>query len=186
MPEGSCSVARGDLTVKARDDSIVMGGEEKKVNTRDGMMYNFKKFSSRNTKTDDRISIGAKSYSIGLPTPFVVDNGLRATKYAVLYFDPEKLAIGIQFTDDVGSDRFSLVHSKQGYGANIVCRSFFKVNHIEPGDYKKKYSWKKYFQDGVGDLFVIELEKISTNQADTSTEDAIANNTGKNEMGEKQ
>ncbi|OGB74803.1 hypothetical protein A2810_02025 [candidate division Kazan bacterium RIFCSPHIGHO2_01_FULL_49_10] len=146
-------------------------------------MYNFQKFNSRNTKTDDRISLGAKSYAIGLPTQFVNENGLREAKYAVLYFDSEKGAIGIQFTNDAGGDRFAVIHSKQGYGASIVARSFFRVNRLDLVDYKKKYNWKKYFQDGVGDLFVIELEKLSADPVAESVADAVASDVKNNEAG---
>jgi len=121
------------------------------------MEYNFIKFESRNIKTEDRITI-TRSQSIGLPTKFYADNLIKDFNYAVLFYDSENNAIGIQFTNDENEkNRFSIMKSDK-YGGSIVARSFFKINNIDTQKYHARYNWKKIDQGGVGQLFVIELD----------------------------
>jgi hypothetical protein len=120
------------------------------------MAYNFIKFESRNTKTEDRITV-TKSQSIGLPTKFYNDNKIDDFKFAVLFYDKEAKAIGIQLTnEETEKNKFSIVKSKN-YGGNIVARSFFKAHSIDTSVYHGRYNWKIYEQEGVGKIFAIEL-----------------------------
>lgn len=121
--------------------------------------YSFKKFQNRNARFESRISI-TKSNSIGFPTKFYKDNGIKQYKYVVLYYDKDKRAVGVQFTNDESEkNKFSISHSKQGYGGSIVARSFFATCNISPKKYYGKYEWKKYPLEGVGELFVITLKE---------------------------
>jgi len=123
------------------------------------MEYNFKKFEGRNQKTEDRITVTRKSNSIGFPTRFYEDNKIKEYKYVVLFWDKENKAIGLRFTnDDTEKDKFSILKSKQGYGASLVVRSFFKVNSIDLEEFYGKYDWKKIKLDDGTELFVIELK----------------------------
>ncbi|MEK7096608.1 MAG: hypothetical protein AAB881_01510 [Patescibacteria group bacterium] len=119
--------------------------------------YNFVKFESRNVKTEDRITV-TKSQSIGLPTKFYTDNNIVGYKYAVLYYDKETNAIGINFTNDENEKNgFSIVKSEK-YGGNIVSRSFFKAHNIDTEKYHNRYNWRIYEQENAGKLYVIELD----------------------------
>lgn len=121
------------------------------------MSYNFVKFESRNIKTEDRITV-TKSQSIGLPTKFFNDNNINDFKYAVLFYDKGSKAIGIHFTNDENEkNKFSIVKSDK-YGGNIVSRSFFKTHNIDTQVYHNRYNWKIIEQEGLGKLYVIELD----------------------------
>jgi len=127
------------------------------------MTYNFIKFESRNVKTEDRITI-TKSQSIGLPTKFYNDNEVKQFKYAVLFYDVAVKAIGIQFTNNENEkNRFSIIKSVK-YGGSIVSRSFFRINNIDTAKYHGRYNWKIVEQEGIGKLFVIELDNPKLEQ----------------------
>jgi len=121
------------------------------------MNYQFVKFEARNTKTEDRITI-TKSQSIGLPSKFYNDNSIKKYKYAVLYYDKDIKAIGIQFTINA-DEKHGFSISKSGkYGGSIIARSFFKINSIDTGHYHGRYNWNKKKQNEIGELYVIELD----------------------------
>lgn len=128
------------------------------------MEYNFQKFNSQHSRIEDRITITKSSYSIGFPTKFYEENKIKNYKYVVLFWDEGNKAIGIHFTnDEQEKKRFSVSHSKQGYGGGLSVRSFFKVNGIDPQIYHGKYNWEKHQLPGTGEIFVIKLmphEKI--------------------------
>lgn len=122
------------------------------------MDYQFEKFEGRNHRLEDRITV-TKSNSIGFPQKFYEDNGIKNKKYVVLYWDKANKAIGIHFVKDTEEkSKFSILHSKKGYGGSVVVRSFFKSNNINLTDYAGRYEFKKVRVDGVGELYVIELK----------------------------
>lgn len=126
-------------------------------------MYQFKKFTGRNAKFEERITI-TKSNTIGFPSKFYDNNGIKDFKFVVLYWDEGKRAIGIQFSNsEEEKDKFSILHSKQGYGASVIARSFFRSNNIKPELYAGRYNWKKHDVAGVGELFVIDLAEKAKN-----------------------
>jgi len=128
------------------------------------MEYQFKKFTGRNVRQEDRITV-TKSNSIGLPQKFYQDNGIKNFKYAVLFFDGKNKAIGIYFTnDEKEKSAFKIIHSKKGYGGQIVVRSFFKICGIDSRIYRGRYKWEKYNLEGVGEVFVIELKERDKNK----------------------
>jgi len=124
------------------------------------MQYNFTKFTNRNAKTEERITV-TKSNSIGFPTAFYKENGINKYKFVVLFWDNENMAIGIKFTNDENNEdiknRFKIAHSSK-YGGGIIVRSFFRGNNIDPQKYNGRYEWKKV---NIGDetIFVIELKE---------------------------
>jgi hypothetical protein len=122
------------------------------------MDYNFTKFENTHGRYEARITITA-SNSIGFPTKFYNENNIDNHKYIVLYFDEEKKAIGIQFSnDDNEPHKFTIIKSKDGYGGSVVATSFFKKHGIDPKAHKGKYDWKKV-ETPFGELFVFELKK---------------------------
>lgn len=121
------------------------------------MTYTFEKFQQQNVRLESRITI-TKSNSLGFPTKFSDDNEVKKFKYAVLYFDKQSKAIGIQFiNNEEEPNKFTIIKSDK-YGASIVAQSFFKVNNIDTKKYHGRYNWKTIDQENVGKLFVIELD----------------------------
>lgn len=124
--------------------------------------FTFEKFTGRNTKHEDRITL-TKSYSIGFPTKFFRDNKIEDFRFVVLYWDAAKKAIGIKFTNDENeTSRFAIFRSKKGYGGGVSVRSFFRSNEIDPEKYHGRYKWDKKNIEGIGEIYVIELEAKDT------------------------
>lgn len=122
-------------------------------------MYKFQKFENRNARLENRISV-TRSNSIGFPTQFYRNNNIRQYKYIVLYYDQDKEAVGIHFTSsEEDKNKFSIIHSKKGFGGSVVIRSFFRTYNIDLEKYHGKYKWEKQQLEGVGELFVIDLKK---------------------------
>lgn len=123
------------------------------------MQYNLKKFEGRNVRLENRITI-TKSYSIGLPSKFYSDNGIKDFKYAILFWDEKNKVIGIKFTNDQSEkSKFTIVHSKIGYGGGISARSFFKTYNLDPETYHGRYDWEKINADNIGEVFVINVKE---------------------------
>ena len=123
------------------------------------MDYNFIKFENLHQRTEDRITVTGNS-SIGFPTKFYNDNGIKDFKYVVVFYDKEKNAIGINFTNsEEEKSKFTIIRSNKGYGGQIVARSFFKSNNIDPKKYKGRYIWEKTQIESVGEIFVILLKE---------------------------
>ena len=124
------------------------------------MEYNFTKFTNRNSKNEERITI-TKSNSIGFPTGFYKENNIDKYKFVVLFWDKDKKAIGIKFTNDEENkdekNRFT-ISTNPKYGGGIIVRSFFTSNGIDTQKYHGRYEWKKINIDGET-VFVIELKE---------------------------
>ena len=121
------------------------------------MEYQFKKFEGRNVRLEDRITI-TKSNSMGFPQKFYQDNNIKDYKYVVFFWDEQNQAIGIHFTNnEEEKNKFSIIHSKTGYGGSVATRSFFKSSSIDQKKYHGRYNWEKHNLEGVGSLFVIKL-----------------------------
>lgn len=120
-------------------------------------MFNLKKFENAHARVVDKITV-TRTQSIGFPTKFYNDKNIKSFKYVVLYYDAEQKAIGIDFTNNVEEkSKFTIIHSKKGYGGSIIARSFFTTNEIDTNKYYGRYSWEKAPVPGVGDVFVIKL-----------------------------
>lgn len=127
------------------------------------MEYNFKKFDSQHSRVEDRITITKSSYSVGFPTKFYKENGVKDYKYVVLFWDSENKAMGVHFSNnEQEKNKFTVLHSNQGYGGGVSIRSFFKVNEIDPQIYYGKYNWEKQQLPGTGEIFVIKLKPHET------------------------
>lgn len=122
------------------------------------MDYNFEKFEGRNSRQEERITI-TKSNSIGLPTKFYNDNGIKNFKYAVLFWDKENKVIGIHFTNEKEKNGFTIGHSKQEYGGGVAASSFFKSYDIDTKIYHGRYKWEIVQQNDGEKLYVIKLKK---------------------------
>lgn len=121
------------------------------------MDYNFKKFDKRNIRVEDRITI-TKSNTFGFPTKFSVDNNIKRYKYVILYYDKNKKAIGLHFTNDEEDKNKFSVNKHEKYGASVIARSFFRTNSIDTKVHHGRYKWKTQKIDNIGKLFIIELD----------------------------
>lgn len=121
--------------------------------------FNFIKFENRNVRLENRITL-TKSNSIGFPQKFYNDNLIKDYKYVILYWDKENMAIGIEFTNnEQETNKFSILHSKIGYGGSIGVRSFLKSNNIDPNIYHGRYTWEKVAINDNRSVFAIKLER---------------------------
>ncbi|KKT71466.1 MAG: hypothetical protein UW68_C0065G0002 [Candidatus Collierbacteria bacterium GW2011_GWB1_44_6] len=122
------------------------------------MNYNFKKFEETHGRYESRITVTG-SKSIGFPTRFFKDNDIDSYKYVTLFYDEDKMVVGIKFLSDEGEPhKFTIVKSKDGYGGSIIASSFFGKYAIDTKKYKGKYDWKKEITP-FGELYVIELKE---------------------------
>ena len=123
------------------------------------MNYQFQEFKGRNVRLEKRITI-TKSSSIGFPQKFYQDNEIKNYKFIVFYWDKINQAIGIRFTNNKEEqNRFSIIHSKIGYGGSVAARSFLKTYNIDPQKYHGRYEWKKEDIEGIGEMYIIDLKK---------------------------
>lgn len=121
------------------------------------MSYNFKKFEGKEKAYPlKKKIIIRKSKSIGFTKAFCESNNIRDFRYAVFYWDKDKEAIGIHLTNE--EEGFKILHSLD-FGSQIYCNSFFEENNINVAKCCGKYDWKKYNLEGVGEIFVVELNK---------------------------
>lgn len=75
----------------------------------------------------------------------------------VLYFDPEKKAVGIEFTkDSTVEDAFALIHGNNGRTGSISARSYIKAYDLNKPEYFGRKVPKKIDYQG-SEIFVIDL-----------------------------
>jgi hypothetical protein len=128
------------------------------------MSYNFQKFEATNSRHETRITV-TKSNHVGFPTAFYKDNNVGDYKYAVLFYDPERKAVALRFTnDDSETGKFTIMRNSRDYGGGVVATSFFKANRIDTGKYAGRYEFEKLNMsdvglEGDGSLFVFELRE---------------------------
>ncbi len=120
----------------------------------------FKKFENINKKLEDVITV-TKTGSIGFPKFFYSKNNLKDFPYVTLFYDEELKIIAIQFTsDETEKSKIRILPpSKDGYGASIIARGFFKTYGLESYDYFGKYNYKIEEIEGIGKAFTIQLKK---------------------------
>ena len=121
------------------------------------MKYTFKKFESRGPSKDNRISIN-KSGEITFPSIFCYENKIFSYEYSTLFWDQEKKAIGISFTNKKeGHGNYKVTRLSRGGGARISAKGFLKSSGIDLSVDSGRYFWKKYDDPELGSLFVFEL-----------------------------
>lgn len=120
---------------------------------------NLKKFEKTRVRMVNKISVTA-SNSFGFPRKFYQDNNIQDFKYVVLYYDENNKVVGFQFTNnEEESHKFTLIKSKQGYGASVVATSFFRAYNLDSKQYRGKYVWEKKKVEGIGEVYVIKLNE---------------------------
>jgi hypothetical protein len=118
------------------------------------------KFTQLNQRFDDSITI-TTSNSFGLSNKFYQDHVQNKFKYAVLYYDPDRLAVGISFTNnEEEKHKFTIVGGKKSSGGQISARSFFNAKNLDAKKYHGKYTWtNEPNPEGGNQLYVIILKK---------------------------
>lgn len=131
----------------------------------DGRMeFNFVQHVATGKRFEDRITV-TRSRSIGLPTQFFADNKVKDFKYALLFYDKSRMAVGIVFTNDEDAQgKISITRNKQGYGGHILATSFFKANRINVKKFAGRYDYEKKPIRELGidkdwEMFIIELKE---------------------------
>ncbi|MBI4062442.1 hypothetical protein HY410_00815 [Candidatus Gottesmanbacteria bacterium] len=133
-------------------EKLVAEPEEKTGSTLDWV-----RFEDVGKRWEKRITV-TKGATIGFPTSFYKEKGISQYKFVLLYYSPQAKAIGIFFNNDASEKgKIKIAHSKQGYGAGINAKAFFRANAIDYVKYSGKYIWtKERFEDK--ELYVIKLK----------------------------
>lgn len=122
--------------------------------------YNLKRFMG-NLGQDNRMSI-TKQYRIGLLSRFYIEEGIKGYEYALLFYDKDLRVIAIKFTNDKFEEGKTNIlrhnHNKNNSGSLFV-RSFFTQNNLNPDKLAGKYEWEKKKVEGIGLVYIIQLDK---------------------------
>ena len=124
--------------------------------------FNFIQHTYTGGRYEDRITI-THSRSIGLPKAFFDDNHVEKYSYASLYYDKNKNAVGIVFTNDEVPGKIKITRNNKGYGGQIPAISFFKANRINTKKYAGRYDYEKRNLRDVGlekdgQMYIIMLQ----------------------------
>ena len=126
----------------------------------DNNQFHFKKFVGLGSRSGDYFISFNKSGFL-LSAGFYSKEGIKNFSKVILYFDEIKKALGLKFTtEDNAEGAFKLVHANNGTTGSFSAVSFvkkFKLTSLE--SYGRKTP-KKIQYEGVGELFVIDLNKI--------------------------
>ncbi|MFA4844979.1 MAG: hypothetical protein WC654_00255 [Patescibacteria group bacterium] len=120
------------------------------------MNYNFEAFTGAGSKIDERITV-TKIGSFGILSGFTKKR-LKSIlpKYVELFYDSEKRAVALHFSDEKQHSRsFAVVNT--GGGGSVSARSFFKTYDIDPVAVSGKYEVQEIEDPQLGKLFVIQL-----------------------------
>lgn len=131
----------------------------------------FVKFEGVKKHEEDSITVtGTRAF--GFPTKFYKEHGLANFKYVTLFFDKVKLAVAFRFhSDENEPHKYSLLKSKEGYGANAMAMSFFKLNGIEAKKYRGHYPYTIQNHPTLGDLYFIALKEHPVTNQPVKTEE---------------
>jgi hypothetical protein len=133
---------------------------------KENMDFNFKKFEHTNQRFEDRITVTGTS-SFGFPTKFFKDHNIASYKYVVIFYDADKKAVGLHFTNsEEEKHKYTILKSKVGYGGSVIATSFFKTYNINPKTYQGRYEWEKKEIPEAGTLFVIVLKERVVKEKD--------------------
>ena len=139
------------MTLLAKSDILV------DMNVETIQKYNFIKFTpGQYHRGDTKIALQATGL-LRLSAGFCRTTGATNFRYAILYFDSSKKAIGIKFTNatEVGTLRVT----KDKNGASIYAKSFLMANGLDINNHTGRYDWKKEFIPDLGEIYILKLAK---------------------------
>lgn len=118
--------------------------------------YNLKRFVRIGSRVGSYfISFNKSGFMIS--SGFYLKEKIRAFSKVVLYFDSEKKAVGIEFTNDSDAEgSFALIHGNKRTTGSISARSFVVTYDLNKPEYfGRKYPKKIDYQGS--NIFVIDL-----------------------------
>lgn len=130
--------------------------------------YNLRKFVGVGFRTGNYfISFNKSGFMIS--SGFYLKEKIKDFSKVVLYFDSEKISVGIEFTnDDTAEGAFALTHGNQERTGSISARSFIVANNLNKIEYFGRKAPQKINYQG-SEIFVIDLtnrekQRESTNE----------------------
>jgi hypothetical protein len=126
--------------------------------------YNLQKFLGIGSRVGNYfISFNKSGFMIS--SGFYAKENIKDSSRVVLYFDPEKKAVGFEFTNDNSAEgSFTLVHGNKGTTGSISVRSFVIAHNLNQAEYFGRKIPKKIDHQG-SKIFVIDLvDKEKQNQ----------------------
>lgn len=135
--------------------------------------YNLKKFVNVGSRIGDYY-IGFTRSGFFLSSEFCTRESMKNYRNVILYFDEENKAVGLQFSnDDNAEGRFKMIHPISQGTAMISPRSFIKSNKLEDPKYFGRKVPKKITQEGIGEIFVIDLLETNTQAENSNTAEKL-------------
>lgn len=124
--------------------------------------YNLKKFVGVGSRSGSYfISFNKSGFLIS--SGFYSKENIKNFSKTVLFFDDEKKAVGMQFTnEDNAEGAFALTHGNNRTTASISARSFVKTYNLTNPDYFGRRIPKKINYEGAGELYIVELKTPNT------------------------
>lgn len=137
--------------------------------------YNLKKFVGVGSRSGDYfISFNKSGFLIS--SGFYSQEKVMGFSKVVLYFDEEKVAVGLQFVNDSNAEGgFKLVHGNNKTTGSVSARSFVKTHNLNIPKYFGRKVPKKIDYQG-SEIFVIDLidrEKEKQSQSPNENEKNI-------------
>lgn len=119
--------------------------------------FNFVKFTGYYPRGDTKISIN-KSGLIRLSSGFCNITAILNHKYVVLYYDNQRRAIALKFTNK--KEDGSLMLTKDKYAMTISGKTFINANKIREFG---RFEWEKQIVPTIGEVYIIKLDKNEKN-----------------------
>lgn len=123
--------------------------------------FNFKKYVGIGTRSGDYfISFNKSGFMIS--SGFYSRENIKNFSKVVLYFDEEKLAVAMQFTnEDNAEGAFKLIHGNNKTTGSVTAVSFVKKYNLNNPSYFGRKVPQKINYEGAGELYVIELNTVN-------------------------
>lgn len=135
--------------------------------------YNLKKFIGVGSRSGDYfISFNKSGFLIS--SGFYSQEKVIEFSKVVLYFDEEKVAVGLQFVNDNNAEGgFKLIHGNNKTTGSVSARSFVKTHNLNNPKYFGRKVPKKIDYQG-SEIFVIDLiDRKKQNQSNNENEKNI-------------
>jgi hypothetical protein len=105
------------------------------------MIYSFKRTAYTRRRVFEGVSV-TKTGRIGLSRWFITTHGIKNGARAYMYWDKEKKAIAVGFTNENDPSAYPVIFTRQ-YGAFINASRFFRANQVNPAEYARRYPYQR-------------------------------------------